>query len=220
MVGRKNELCPPHFLECTGLHFYEGMYFFFPAPLCNIARTPFSFYVIEPVPMSPPPFTLLPHAFRFPPDCLAVVQMNDYYDVRIKRSNIDMLFDKYGANRVSFFEGDVCNAPFMSRIFENDGIHWVVHMAARAGVRASIEDPWVYVHSNVEATTNLLEMARLHTVKSFVFASSSSVYGESQHEVSKYVYSERRGHTPGLPGTGRLFVNGFIPIHQPCISTR
>ncbi|CAN0106375.1 unnamed protein product [Laminaria digitata] len=94
-----------------------------------------------------------------------------------------MLFDKYGANRVRFFEGDLCDAPFISRIFENEGIQWVVHMAARAGVRPSIEDPFVYVHSNVEATTRLLELARLHAVKSFVFASSSSVYGGSQNEV-------------------------------------
>ncbi|CAN0534187.1 unnamed protein product, partial [Scytosiphon promiscuus] len=56
-------------------------------------------------------------------------------------------------------------------------------MAARAGVRPSIEDPFVYVHSNVEATTRLLELSRLHGVKSFVFASSSSVYGGSQQEV-------------------------------------
>ena len=113
------------------------------------------------------------------------MQVNDYYDVRTKRSNIAMLFDKYGANRVRFFEGDLCDAPFISRIFENEGIEWVVHMAARAGVRPSIEDPFVYVHSNVEATTRLLELARLHAVKSFVFASSSSVYGGSQNEVSR-----------------------------------
>ena len=114
-----------------------------------------------------------------------VMQVNDYYDVRTKRSNIAMLFDKYGANRVRFFEGDLCDAPFISRIFEAEGIQWVVHMAARAGVRPSIEDPFVYVHSNVEATTRLLELARLHAVKSFVFASSSSVYGGSQNEVSE-----------------------------------
>ena len=103
--------------------------------------------------------------------------MNDYYDVRMKRSNIALLLDKYDAKRLRFFQGDVCDAPFISRIFEKEGIRWVVHMAARAGVRASIEDPFVYVHSNVEATTRLLELAHLHAVKSFVFASSSSDYG-------------------------------------------
>ncbi|CAM9111767.1 unnamed protein product [Ascophyllum nodosum] len=94
-----------------------------------------------------------------------------------------MLLTKYGPNRVRFFEGDLCDAPFITRIFEAEGIQWVVHMAARAGVRPSILDPFIYVHSNVEATTRLLELARLHDVKSFVFASSSSVYGGSQNEV-------------------------------------
>ncbi|CAN0418940.1 unnamed protein product, partial [Hapterophycus canaliculatus] len=107
-------------------------------------------------------------------------QVNSYYDVGTKRSNIALLLQKYGPNRVKFFEGDLCDAPFITRIFENEGVEWVVHMAARAGVRPSIEDPFVYVHSNVEATTRLLELSRLHGVKSFVFASSSSVYGGSQ----------------------------------------
>lgn len=94
-----------------------------------------------------------------------------------------MLLDKYGPKRVRFFEGDLCDAPFIGRIFDTERIQWVVHMAARAGVRPSIQDPFIYVHSNVEATTRLLELARVHDVKSFVFASSSSVYGGSQNEV-------------------------------------
>ncbi|CAB1118912.1 unnamed protein product [Ectocarpus sp. CCAP 1310/34] len=116
-------------------------------------------------------------------DVVIVDEVNSYYDVRTKRSNIAMLLEKYGPNRVKFFEGDLCDAPFITRIFETEGVEWVVHMAARAGVRPSIEDPFVYVHSNVEATTRLLELSRLHGVKSFVFASSSSVYGGSQKEV-------------------------------------
>lgn len=94
-----------------------------------------------------------------------------------------MLLKKYGPNRVRFYEGDLCDAPFIANIFETEGIKWVVHMAARAGVRPSIEDPFVYVHSNVEATTRLLELSRHHGVKSFAFASSSSVYGGSENEV-------------------------------------
>ncbi|CAM9489011.1 unnamed protein product, partial [Scytosiphon promiscuus] len=96
-----------------------------------------------------------------------VDEVNSYYDVDTKRSNVAMLLQKYGPNRVKFFEGDLCDAPFITRIFETEGVEWVVHMAARAGVRPSIEDPFVYVHSNVEATTRLLELSRLHGVKSF-----------------------------------------------------
>eukprot|EP00752_Nemacystus_decipiens_P004636 g4230.t1 len=116
-------------------------------------------------------------------DVVIVDEVNSYYDVATKRSNIALLFEKYGPNRVKFFEGDLCDAPFITRIFEEEAVEWVVHMAARAGVRPSIEDPFVYVHSNVDATTRLLELSRLHGVKSFVFASSSSVYGGSQQEV-------------------------------------
>lgn len=106
-----------------------------------------------------------------------------------------MLLEKYGPIRVKFFEGDLCDAPFITRIFKTEGVEWVVHMAARAGVRPSIEDPFVYVHSNVEATTRLLELSRLHGVKSFVFASSSSVYGGSQKEVRR---PGRRGVSQGF----------------------
>lgn len=111
-------------------------------------------------------------------------QVNDYYDVRTKRSNVSMLLEAYGPARVRFFEGDLCDAAFIENIFDIEEIEWVVHMAARAGVRPSIEDPFIYVHSNVLATTRLLELARLNEVKSFVFASSSSVYGGSPNEVS------------------------------------
>eukprot|EP00903_Cladosiphon_okamuranus_P006788 g6616.t1 len=116
-------------------------------------------------------------------DVVIVDEVNSYYDVNTKRSNVAMLLEKYGPNRVKFFEGDLCDEPFITRIFEEERVEWVVHMAARAGVRPSIEDPFVYVHSNVEATTRLLELSRIHGVKSFVFASSSSVYGGSQNEV-------------------------------------
>lgn len=114
-----------------------------------------------------------------------------------------MLLEKYGPNRVKFFEGDLCDAPFITRIFETECVEWVVHMAARAGVRPSIEDPFVYVHSNVEATTRLLELSRLHGVKSFVFASSSSVYGGSQKEVTLIKISEAASLNLAWLGSGK-----------------
>ncbi|CAN0062078.1 unnamed protein product, partial [Discosporangium mesarthrocarpum] len=116
-------------------------------------------------------------------DVVIVDEVNDYYDVSIKRSNLSMLVGKYGEERCKIFEGDLCDASFIANIFDTFGIKWVVHMAARAGVRPSIEDPMIYVHSNVEATTRLLEIARRHKVESFSFASSSSVYGGSALEV-------------------------------------
>lgn len=68
----------------------------------------------------------------------------------------------------------------MTIIFETEQPQWVCHMAARAGVRPSIEDPYVYIHSNIEGTTRLMQLSAKFGVKNFVFASSSSVYGGSK----------------------------------------
>jgi UDP-glucuronate 4-epimerase len=113
-------------------------------------------------------------------DVVIVDEINDYYDPRIKESNLDMLLRKYGANRVSIFRGDICDADFMEHVFESTRPQWVCHMAARAGVRPSIDDPFVYIHSNIKGTTQLMELSHKYGVQNFVFASSSSVYGGSK----------------------------------------
>ena len=91
-----------------------------------------------------------------------------------------MLRDKYGEKRVRIYRGDICNTTLMEHVFEKERPEWICHMAARAGVRPSIQDPFVYIHSNVEGTTRLMELSRKYNVKNFVFASSSSVYGGSK----------------------------------------
>jgi len=113
-------------------------------------------------------------------DVVIVDEMNDYYDVRIKESNLSLLLDTYGKQRVSIYRGDLCDDDFMTRVFEETMPQWVCHMAARAGVRPSIQDPFVYIHSNIKATTRLMELSHKYGVKNFVFASSSSVYGGSK----------------------------------------
>jgi len=114
---------------------------------------------------------------------IAVDEVNDYYDVRIKRANIRTLTTRYGADQFRFYEGDICDEAFISQVFENERPRWVIHLAARAGVRPSILDPFIYIHSNVEATTRLLELARTYGNEHFVFASSSSVYGGSKQSL-------------------------------------
>ena len=116
-------------------------------------------------------------------EVLIVDEVNDYYDVRLKRANLKRLQERWGTERLRVYEGDVCDEPFISAIFEEEEPKWVVHLAARAGVRPSIQDPFIYIHSNVEATTRLMELARKHGNEHFVFASSSSVYGGSKNEV-------------------------------------
>eukprot|EP00977_Amphora_coffeiformis_P028824 scaffold37365_cov191-Amphora_coffeaeformis.AAC.1 len=107
-------------------------------------------------------------------------EINDYYDVNLKKSNIELLKEKYGEDRLKVYVGDICDSKLVNEIFQNEQPKWVCHMAARAGVRPSIEDPYVYIHSNIEGTTKLMEISARYGVENFVFASSSSVYGGSK----------------------------------------
>jgi UDP-glucuronate 4-epimerase len=114
-------------------------------------------------------------------DVVIIDEVNDYYDVAIKESNLKLLRDLYPSEeRLSIYRGDICDADLMEYIFEKEKPQWVCHMAARAGVRPSIQDPFVYIHSNIEGTTRLLELSHKYGVKNFVYASSSSVYGGSK----------------------------------------
>ena len=129
-------------------------------------------------------------------DVVIVDELNDYYDVRIKQSNLAMLLKKYSGKRITIFIGDICNEKFMKEVFEKARPAWVCHMAARAGVRPSIQDPFIYIHSNIEGTTRLLELSHKFAVKNFVFASSSSVYGGSK---STYFSEEKSVDNPVSP---------------------
>ena len=136
-------------------------------------------------------------------DVVVIDEVNDYYDVRIKETNLKLLREAYPQeNRLKIYRGDICDESLMEQIFEEDAPEWVCHMAARAGVRPSIQDPYVYIHSNIKGTTRLMELSAKYGVKNFVFASSSSVYGGSKstyfsedelvdHPVSPYAASKK-----------------------------
>ena len=111
-------------------------------------------------------------------DVVIIDEVNDYYDTSIKEVNLRLLQEQYG-KRVSIYRGDICDENLMRNIFEQEKPEWVCHMAARAGVRPSIQDPFVYIHSNIRGTTQLLQLSHEYGIKNFVFASSSSVYGGS-----------------------------------------
>lgn len=167
-------------------------------------------------------------------DVVIIDELNDYYDVSVKRNNLKMLVDQYGKDRVQIYVGDICNATLVQQIFTNHQIQWVLHLAARAGVRPSIQDPFVYVHSNVEGTTRLLEVSRQHKVRNFVYASSSSVYGGSRSAlfsefdrvdapISPYAASKKScelmaatySHLYGLPTTGLRLFTVYGPRGRP-----
>lgn len=104
---------------------------------------------------------------------------NDYYDVNLKEKNIQPFL----ANKnYKLYRGDICDRNLVKEIFRQNHIDVVVHIAARAGVRPSLEDPLEYVRSNIEGTINILENMKEFSCKKIVFASSSSVYGNCTAE--------------------------------------
>jgi UDP-glucuronate 4-epimerase len=123
-------------------------------------------------------FTGAEFGARGPVRVTVVDSFNDFYSPAIKRSNI-----AHHAGREGFelIEADITDARAMNELFARGRFNCVVHLAARAGVRPSLEDPLAYEDTNVRGTYALLEAARLHEVPRFVFGSSSSVYGINSH---------------------------------------
>ncbi len=164
-----------------------------------------------------------------------VDEMNDYYDVRLKESNLNYLSSQHSNNlKFVVYRGDICDKDFIDNIFKIEKITHVCHLAARAGVRASIADPFIYVHSNVEGTTRLLDLSRLYRIKNFVYASSSSVYGCSnlsllseddvvEKPVSPYAATKKAcellaytyHHLYGMNCTGLRFFTVYGPRGRP-----
>lgn len=104
---------------------------------------------------------------------IGIDNMNDYYDVSLKTHRLDELKQQAG---FSFHQTDIEDLNALDTIFGKDGIDAVINLAARAGVRYSLENPHVYMSTNAQGTLNLLEMMRKHGVKKMVLASTSSLY--------------------------------------------
>jgi UDP-glucuronate 4-epimerase len=103
-----------------------------------------------------------------------VDDFNDFYDPTIKRANIAAHLER---DDFELLEADIADSRAMNDLFARASFDCVVHLAARAGVRPSVEDPLAYAESNVRGTFTLLEAARRNRVPKFIFGSSSSVYG-------------------------------------------
>ena len=100
---------------------------------------------------------------------------DDFYDPAVKRANVEPFLSKRGYRLV---EGDIRDVPRVEALFRDGRFDAIVHLAARAGVRPSIEQPELYQDVNLRGTTVLLEACRKHDVKKVIFGSSSSVYGK------------------------------------------
>ncbi len=155
---------------------------------------------------------------------------NDFYDPALKRRNAERLAER-GALVVS---GDLRDRDLIARLFSGAGVDALIHLAAMAGVRPSLDDPLLYQDVNVRGTLVLLEELRKRPDTRFVFASSSSVYGANQripfreddeihHPVSPYAATKRAGellcwtyhHLFGIPTTCLRFFTVYGPRQRP-----
>ncbi len=157
--------------------------------------------------------------------------LNSYYNPELKRARLAQLraFEDF-----SFVEGDLADAKTVEALFEQTKPDVVVHLAAQAGVRYSIENPRAYIESNVVGFFNMLEAVRSHRVEHFLYASSSSVYGnrdrtpfsvedrvdkpvslyaatKKSDELLAYTYS----HLFDVPATGLRFFTVYGPFGRP-----
>jgi UDP-glucuronate 4-epimerase len=132
-------------------------------------------------------------------DITVLDDFNTYYSPRIKTDNIAGFLDK-----IQLVKADIRNVKLCRQVFEKNTFDLVIHLAARAGVRPSIEDPLLYSEVNCSGTMNLLELCRQYDVKRFFFASSSSIYGNNEkvpfheedavdHPISPYAATKRAG---------------------------
>jgi UDP-glucuronate 4-epimerase len=156
---------------------------------------------------------------------------NDYYAPALKRDR-DQELRQY-PNFVSI-EGDLADLPLLTSLFKTHGPRKICHLAAQAGVRYSLVNPFAYQKSNLEGFLNLLELAKRHQVERFVYASSSSVYGgltelpfsETQRvdtPISLYAATKRANelmahaysHLFGLPTVGLRFFTVYGPWGRP-----
>ena len=108
---------------------------------------------------------------------VVVDDFNDFYDPALKRRNVG---PHLGRADFALREADIRDRAALEEVFAETRFDCVVHLAARAGVRPSLSEPVLYAETNINGTVNLLELAREHKVRQFVFGSSSSVYGENE----------------------------------------
>jgi UDP-glucuronate 4-epimerase len=156
--------------------------------------------------------------------------LNAYYDVTLKQARLARLTDA----RFRFVKLDLADQAEMAALFARERFARVVHLAAQAGVRYSLEAPHAYVHSNITGTLNVLEGCRHNGVEHLVYASTSSVYGANtnmpfsvhkgvDHPLSLYAASKRANELMahnysalfGLPTTGLRFFTVYGPWGRP-----
>jgi len=110
---------------------------------------------------------------------VGIDNLNDYYDPARKRANLEVV-SAVPTGKFEFVHGDIRDRPLLAELFGKHKFDAVIHLAAMAGVRASMDDPHLYFDVNLTGTLNLLDATRDHKVGNFVFASTSSAYGDTK----------------------------------------
>lgn len=167
-------------------------------------------------------------------EVVGIDNLNDYYEVSLKEARLALLIPLQGFR---FIRMDIGNRASMAALFAEEGFDKVVHLAAQAGVRYSLENPHAYAESNLVGFLNVLEGCRQSRIKHLVYASSSSVYGANEsmpfavhdnvdHPVSLYAATKKANelmahsysHLYGLPTTGLRFFTVYGPWGRPDMS--
>jgi UDP-glucuronate 4-epimerase len=162
---------------------------------------------------------------------IGIDNLNDYYDVNLKQSRLALL---QAQSRFQFRRADIGDRAAMEHLFTNYTFDRVIHLAAQAGVRYSLQNPHAYGQSNLIGFLNILEGCRHQQIQHLVFASSSSVYGANRespfsvqhsvdHPVSLYAATKKSNemmahaysHLYGLPITGLRFFTVYGPWGRP-----
>jgi UDP-glucuronate 4-epimerase len=162
---------------------------------------------------------------------IGVDNVNDYYDVSLKEARLALLEKRPG---FGFHRIDLADQGALTEVFARHSIEVVCHLAAQAGVRYSLVNPFAYQKSNVEGFLYLIHLAKERKVRNFVYASSSSVYGNNKkvpfsvkdnvdHPISLYAATKKANelmahtysHLYGLPCTGLRFFTVYGPWGRP-----
>jgi UDP-glucuronate 4-epimerase len=165
---------------------------------------------------------------------VGVDNLNDYYDVSLKLARLDSIQANPNAKNFNFVKLDLAEQAATANLFSDEKPDSVIHLAAQAGVRYSLENPHAYINSNIVAFTNVLEGCRAIKPQHLVYASSSSVYGGNtklpfsetdnvDHPVSLYAATKKANelmahtysHLYNIPTTGLRFFTVYGPWGRP-----
>tara|TARA_A100001015_G_C15012736_1_gene723983 strand:- start:352 stop:1320 length:969 start_codon:yes stop_codon:yes gene_type:complete len=162
---------------------------------------------------------------------IGVDNINNYYDTKLKQNRINVLKKN---KKFKFYKIDLCEYNKLNNVVKKNQIKFIIHLAAQAGVRYSIKNPKIYFKSNLEGFFNILEVSRHNKIKHLVFASTSSVYGDTKkfplnennmtdHPLSFYAATKKSNEVMAhsysyiykLPCTGVRFFTVYGPFGRP-----